>query len=221
MVNQCNTVARGSIDDFSMQVAVVDSDVAAAVLHHHQCLVSRCVGGCDFEVVQCDVTCFIERNDAIVFLMLIVGIATGDVVVLVDLDIALAALTFERQGVHASHTFDVGDAHLLIVLAGLDLQRHRTFHAQCADVVDGSLDGGVVAVLPHGVVAALAAGNGDGCRGGVGYVNGSAVDRHTVERSRGGLSYLGGGLHVVGQPEVVGSTVSDLILGVEHFVGRE
>ena len=203
-----------------MQVAVVYRSMTALVLHHHYSLVSL-VGGIDLEVLQCDIVGLIECHHTIVLLMLVVRISTSGVVVVIDLHIALAALTLQCECVDGSHSLDVRNAHLLIILACLNLQCHRTFHSKCADIVDCSLDGGIVTTLSDGIGAALSACHSDRscCR--ILYRNGLSVNSDAVERCRCGLSYLSVTLHVVSQPEVVGSRLCDGVTLAEFLVGRE
>ena len=140
---------------------------------------------------------------------------------MVDLHVALAALALDGEGVDGTHAWDVGNANLLVVFACLHLQRDGSFHTQRAKIVNGSLDGGVVAALSYGVVAALACCHANGGSDGGGYVNGSTVDHDAVERGAGCLSDGCLSVHVDGQPEVVGTCLGNVVGTVELLAGRE
>ena len=95
MVDECDVARRGR---GSVEIAIVDGDVAALVLHHDDGLIGN-VGCGDFQVAQRDIAGFVEGDDAIVLLVLVVAVATGGVLVVIDLDIALSAFALEGEGV--------------------------------------------------------------------------------------------------------------------------
>ena len=205
-----------------VDVAVVDGDVAALVLHHHDGIVAV-VGGGDLEVAQGDVACLVERHHAVDLRVLVVAVAAAGVLVVTDLYVALSALALDGEGVHGPHAFNIRNAHAFVVGACLHFQRYGAFHTQCAQVVDGLLQRGVGAcsVGSHYVVAALSAGHGDGGGGGRVDVNGRTVDHNAGDGGGGGLVYGGIGLHVVGEPEVISTAVGNGVAVDELVVGRE
>ncbi len=196
--------------DRCMQVTVVDSGVTALVLNHHHGFIGF-VGGCDFKVLQRHVVGLIERHHTIVLLMLVSAIAGSGVVVVIDFHVALAALTLDGEGVYSTHTHNIRYAYFLIIFTGLDLQRYGAFHAKSCDGIDGTLDGGVVAACANNLSAAHAACHCDGGGDRFGHGDGFAVHGDSVERSRGGLTFRSRGLHIVGEPEVVGAAVGDAV----------
>ena len=189
--------------------------MTALVLDHHHGLICLVLGA-NLKVAQGHVTGLIECHHTIVLLVLVVAITASGVVVVIDLHIALTALTLNGEGVGGSHALDVGDAYLLVVGTGLDLEHHGAIHAQCTEVVDGALNGGIVGILAHGVGAALAAGHGDGGGGGrlVNRHYGS-VDGDRLERGLSRVTHLGITLDVGHDPEVVGAFFLD-----DHAVGE-
>ena len=115
--------------------------------------------------------------------MLVVAVAASSIVVVIDLHVALTALTLNGEGVCGSHALDVRHAHFLVVFTGLDLEHHGTFHAQRAKVIDGTLNGSRVGIGTHGVSTALATGHGDSGTGSrLIYSHYSAIDGDRLQR---------------------------------------
>ncbi len=206
--------------DGSVQIAVVDGGMTAFVLHHHHGLVGF-VGGIDFEIFQRDVVGLVECHHAVVLQVLVVAVAARGVVVVENLHVALSALALQRECVRGTQTLYIRYAYLFVIFSGLNLQGHRTFHAQCAEVVDGSLNRGIVAALAYGVLTALSAGNSDGSRCRLVDADGRFACSNAVQRHFARLPYFGVSLHVAANPEIVGAGLGERVLLAELLDGRE
>ena len=169
--------------DRSMQVAVVYGSMTTLVLHHHHCLICL-VGSVDFEVLQRDIVGLVERHNTVVLLMLVVAVTACGVVVMIYLNVTLTALALKSESVHATHSLDVRNAHLLVIVACLDLQSHRTVHTKYTDIVNGTLNGSIVTTLSYGISTALSACNSECGSNGLFHWDCCAVNGDAVQRCR-------------------------------------
>ena len=203
-----------------MQVAVVDGSMTALVLHHYNGLVSL-VGGVNLKILQCDVVCLVQSNHTIILLVLVVAIAASGVVVMINLHVALSAFTFQCESVLCAQTLDVWYAHLLVILASLYLQCHRTVHAQPPEVVNGTLDGCVCPALANGIFAVFSACNRYTCRCRIGDADCLVASHDAGKCCLCRLSYLGIGIHVIANPEVVRASLVKSVTLAELLYWRE
>ena len=116
--------------------------------------------------------------------------------------VAVAALRLQRDGVHRRCAEDVRHAHLLVVVAALDVEHHGAIYAR-RNGIHGGLYGGVVASCANGVDAVSTSCYADvGCNilrnSCLSAVYGECRQFCRSLRAHGGIA-----LHVVGYPEVV------------------
>ena len=135
---------------------------------------------------------------------LVVG-ASAEVVVVVVVDfhiVAVAALRLQRYDVHRRCTGDMRHAHLLVILAALDVEHHGAIDAR-RDGIHSGLYGGVVAARANGVDAVSTSCYADvGCNI-LRYRCLSAIYGECCQFGRSLRAHGGIALHVVGYPEVV------------------
>ena len=112
----------------SMDVAVVDGDVTAFVLHHHHSIVVN-VDSSNLQILQRYIISFVKCYNSVNLRILIIAVAARGVLVVIDLHIALTAFTLDGQRVRSTHTYNIRYANLLVVFTCSDLQRHGSIHA--------------------------------------------------------------------------------------------
>ena len=139
------------LDAVGVEVAGVDGVVLARVDHideSRECLVGRC----HRHAAERHVVGSVERDHTI----FICVVARVGICVVENLHIAIVARSrLDSHGVYVRRTRNLRNVDLFVVFAAEDVDSHSALDAGC-DVVDGRLDGCIVAAFTHGVDAFLA-----------------------------------------------------------------